>query len=278
LRDALRELGYAEGRNLVLDFRSAEGQDDRLPALASELLAAHVEVLVTAGSTSTQAAANATATVPIVQVTGGGSLLQRGLIASLARPGGNVTGLDPIAPDLDAKRLELLTQTVPSVSCIAVLMGPLGERANTMSRLEEPAQLLGLTLRAEVVREPGTLREAIETARRDGADALFVLGDPFTVSYVEAITESAARSGLPAAYADGRAVEVGGLMYYGPNVEDSYRRAAAYVDKLLKGAAPAELPVERPMKFDFVINLQTAQALGLTIPPHMLLQATEVIQ
>jgi putative ABC transport system substrate-binding protein len=277
LVEALGELGYVQGHNLAVAYRSAEGVEDRLPDLARELLAEPVDVVVTVGLTATLAARQATDRIPIVQATATGSLPESGLIDSYARPGGNVTGLDPMAGDLAGKRLQLLKEAVPGLVQVAALVR--SAAAETLRPQTEPAaEALGLTIQFVVVREPSELSRALEVAKAEGAGGLLVQGRPLVIALQDQIVSLAARHRLPAMYGSGTATAAGGLMYYGPNLADLFRRAATYVDKVLKGASPADLPVERPMRFDFVINLKPAQALGLTIPQHVLLQATEVIQ
>jgi putative tryptophan/tyrosine transport system substrate-binding protein len=281
-RQALRELGYVEGQNLVIEYRWAEGQLERLPDLAAELVRLPVDVLVpSGGSTAIRAAQQATRTIPIVMV-GASDPVAQEFVTSLARPGGNITGLSIVSPELVGKRLEIFKETVPQSTRLAVLANPgaaptLGPA--TTSRLTVAAQALGWQLHVVKVRRDEELDDAFAAMTRAGADALYVGGDSLLLDGLrERIAELAAQYGLPAMYAWRMNVEAGGLMSYGVSLAERHRRAATYVDKILKGAKPAELPVEQPTKFELVINLKAAKALGLTIPPSILFQADEVIQ
>jgi putative ABC transport system substrate-binding protein len=282
-RQGLRDLGYVEGRNVVIEYRSAEGKLERLPALAAELVALKVDVIVAASTLAALAAKQATRTLPIV-FAGAGDPAQSGLVTSLARPGGNVTGLSLLAPELVGKRLELLKQAVPGVTRVAVLWQPggggLGDRTekDMLKGAEVAARALGMRLQFVEARGPADIDRAFSEMTRARAGALTVLGSTMFFSEQRRLVDLAAKNRLPAVYGLREYVDAGGLMSYGPNVADLYRRAATYVDKILKGAKPADLPVEQPTKFELVINLKTAKALGLTIPPSLLGRADEVIQ
>ena len=270
----LRELGWVEGENIVIEQRGAEGKNERLPELAAELVQLRVNVIVAGDSGAVPAAYHATRTIPIV-MTVSGDPVGAGYITSLAQPGGNITGLTLMVPELAGKRLELLTAAVPGVARVAVL-GPSNQYE--WSALAEAIQVLGLQLHALRVDSPDEFEPAFAAAMREHADALLVLPSPLTNRSRRRIVDLAAQNHLPAMYPLKAYVEVGGLMAYGWNISALYHRAATYVDKILKGAKPADLPVERPMTFELVINLKTAEALGLTIPPLLLYQAAEVIR
>ncbi|MGH2627232.1 MAG: ABC transporter substrate-binding protein [Anaerolineales bacterium] len=279
-RAGLRDLGWVEGRNLVSEVRAAGGQLDRLPALARELVALNPDLIVASAPQPSRAAKDATSVVPVVFV-GVADPVRVGLVQSLARPGGNVTGVATLVPGgFMAKQLELLKEAVPR----AVRVATLGNPTNAVYRVTFPveippaAQALGLRLQVLEVSEPGQIEGAIEAAVRERADALHVLGDPIFHSPPTRLPELAARARLPAIYISAEVVRAGGLMSYGPSFRDLYRRAAGYVDRILKGAKPTELPVAQPTKFDLVINLRTAKALGLTIPQSLLQRADDVIQ
>ena len=280
-RQGLRDLGYVEGRNLVIEIRSAEGKHERYPALAAELVALKVDVIVASGGTpSALAAKQATGTLPIVFINVGDPVTS-GLVTSLARPGGNVTGLSVVAPELISKRLELLTQAVPGVSRIAVLWQPgaLEERTekDRLQRAEVAGRTLGIRLQFVEARGPKDLDRAFSDMTRARAGALTDLEGSVFWSERKRIVDLAAKNRLPAVYALREFVDVGGLMSYGPDFADLFRRAATYVDKILKGAKPADLPVEQPTKFELVINLKAAKALGLTIPQSVLARADQVV-
>ncbi len=277
-RQGLHELGYNEGANIVLEYRYAEGKLERLPGLAADLVKVPVNVIVTATSPAIHAARQATTTIPIVFAVSGNPLAT-GYVASLARPGGNVTGLSIMADDLSAKRLELLRETVARVSRIAVLWNPdNGDMQSRMKEVRTAAKTLGVIIQSLEVRVPDDFAKAFAWEAQDRADALLVMADPLTIFHRDRIVEDAARLRLPAIYEVGAFVRVGGLLSYGPSISENFRRAATYVDKILKGAKPADLPVEQPTKFELVINLKTAKALGLTIPQSVLIRADEVIQ
>ena len=280
-RQGLRDLGYVEGGNVVLEYRDAEGKPERFPALAAELVALKVDVIVAPTTLAAVAAEQATRTIPIVFATAGDPVTS-GLVISLARPGGNVTGLSILAPELVGKRLELLTQAVPGVSRVAVLWHPggMGERMDKdmAKEADAAARALGVRLHFVEARGPADFERAFSDVTRGHAGALTVLGSTMFSDERRRLVDLAARNRLPAVYTSKEFVDAGGLMAYGPNVADLYRRAATYVDKILKGATPTDLPVEQPTKFVLVVNLKTAKALGLTIPPSLLLRADEVIR
>jgi putative ABC transport system substrate-binding protein len=277
-RHGLRALGYVEGQNITIESRYAAGRLDRLPDLAAELVTLGVDIIVARGEAAARAAKQATGTIPIVMATSGDPV-GTGLVVSLARPGGNVTGLSSMAPDTAGKRLQLLKQAVPRVSRVAFLY-PLTFAASVLEVKEAQvtAPALGLTVHPLGVRAPDDLGRAFDAMTREHADALIIGGDPLTTSQQKRILEFAAKRRLPGMYFWAEFVQAGGLMAYGPSLPDMYRRAATYVDKILKGAKPADLPVEQPTKFELAINMKTAKALGLTIPPSVLVRADRVIQ
>jgi putative ABC transport system substrate-binding protein len=282
-RQGLRDLGYVEGRNLVIEYRDAEGKVERLPALAAELVALKVDVIVTEGGNTVGplAAKQATRTIPIVFASAGDPVTS-GLVTSLARPGGNVTGLSSLSAELVGKRLELLTQAVPGVGQVAVLWlpGALGERTEKemLTEAEVAAQGLGVRLQFVEARGPADFDRAFSDMTRARAGALTVLPSNMFRREHRRLVDLAAKNRLPAVYFSREFVDAGGLMAYGANYDDLSRRAATYVDKILKGAKPADLPVEQSTKFELVINLKTAKALGMTIPQSVLGRADEVIQ
>jgi putative ABC transport system substrate-binding protein len=274
-REGLQALGYVEGQNIHVDYRWADGYSERLPMLAAELAHVPVDVFVVQGVAGTRAAKMMTSTIPIVMGTSTDPV-GSGLVESLARPGGNVTGLAAFLDGVPAKRLDLLKDTllgVPRVGVLAEANAPFG-----LTQLGTAAQTLGLELVTLEVHGPEGFDTAFEQATRAGIDALLTLEHTLIIAYRPRIVEFAARSHLPGIYSSRIYVQDGGLMGYGPDLAHMWRRAAYYVDRIVKGAKPADLPVEQPREFEFVINLRTAQALGLTIPQHVLLQATEVIQ
>src|SRR5215813_4554691 len=278
-RQELRDLGYVEGQNLAIAYRGAEGQDERLPALAAELVGLHVDVMVAVGPTATRAAQHATPTLPIV-MTGTADPVGAGLVASLARPGGNTTGVSLMMAELPGKRLEILKETVPQSTRVAVLANPAFEVYPLyLHNLTVAARALGLHLQVVEVRNAEELDPAFAAMTRERTDALMVLADPLLMdTLLGQVADLAATHRLPAMYTWRMYVEAGGLMSYGPSLLERHRRAATYVDKIFKGANPADLPVEQPTQFELVINLKTAKALGLTIPASVLLQADEVIK
>jgi len=280
-RQGLRERGYVEGQNLVIEYRSADGKIERLPGLATELARLKVD-LIAAGSTPlARALQQATTTIPIVAAVMGDPVGD-GLVASLARPGGNITGLTFLGPELVPKRLELLKEALPKLSRVAVLWNPgaFGEQTmrDMLKGTEAAARALGVQLQLVGVRGPDEFDRAFSTMTRDRAEALVVFPSPALFNERRRIVDLATKHRLPSMSVAREFVEIGGLLSYGASITDLLRRAATYVDKILKGAKPADLPVEQPTKFELVINLKTAKALGLTIPPSLLGRADEVIQ
>jgi len=277
-RQGLRDLGYVEGKNIVIEYRYAE-RFDRLPSLATELVHLKVDVIFASGGAQPALAAkNATTTIPVV-MSNVGDPVAFGLVASLARPGGNVTGLSIVALELDGKRLELLKESFPEVSRVAVLWSPTNPGSVINKRqMEAPAQSLGIQLQSVEIRTPSDLEQAFSTMKRERAEAAITINSPVVINQLKRIVDLTAKNRLPAMHSERRWVESGGLMSYGPNYADLYRRAATYVDKILKGAKPANLPIEQPSKFELIINLKTAKALGLTLPPSLLLRADQVIE
>jgi len=277
-RQRLRELGYVEGKNIVLEYRYAEGKLEQLPDLAAELVQLKVDVIVTAGGTATLAAKKASATIPIVFASAADPV-GTGLVSSLARPGGNITGLSSMAPDLDGKRLELLKEAFPKVARVALLWVPSGSRGNlALIEMEAVAKALRVHLQALEVRVHDDFDSAFARAKRDGAQALVTTQNPLIFTQQRQVLDFAAKNRLPAMYPASEFVDAGGLMSYAPSYTDLFRRAADFVDKILKGAKPADLPVEQPIKFEFIINLKAAKQIGLTIPPNVLARADRVIR
>jgi putative tryptophan/tyrosine transport system substrate-binding protein len=277
-RAGLRELGYEEGRNIVIEYRWAEGKYERFPTLIAELLAANVDVIVTAGTPASLAVKKATPSVPLVMIAVG-EPVATGLVASLARPGGNITGVTSISPEIEGKRLELLREVVPGLSHIAVLWNA-GSPVQVIQERETrvAAQALGMRMLSLGVRTLDEIEGAFATMLRERPEALFVLADRLFLHHRKRIMDFAVQHRLPGVHAYRELVEVGGLMSYGPSYGDMHRRAASYVDKILKGAKPADLPVERPVKFELVVNLRAAKALGLRVPASLILRADEVIE
>ncbi len=280
-RQGLHDLGYDEGRNIVIEYRDAKGETDRLPALAAELAALKVDVIVAAGTQHVLAAKQATTTIPIV-FADVADPVARGFVTSLARPGGNITGLSNLNTDLVGKRLELLKQAVPGVKRVAFLWQPgyLPERAekDVLQRAEVAAQALGVRLQFFEARRQEDFDRAFAEMTRARVDAVIVWGGVLFIFERRRIAELAARNRLPASYPMSEFVDAGGLISYAPNVADNFRRAAGYVVKILKGAKPADLPVEQSSKLELVINLKTAKALGLTIPPSLLQRADRIVE
>jgi putative ABC transport system substrate-binding protein len=277
-RQGLRDLGYVEGQNLLLEYRYAEGREERLPDLAAELVRLQVNVIVAEGTPGTRAAQRATRAVPIVGVLLGDPL-GAGFAASFARPGGNITGLAFQNTDLSTKRLELLQEAVPRVTRLAVLWDSHNPAAaSAVQALEEPARSLGVQLHLLEVQGLQDFDSAFEAAQQGRAQALIQMGSPLFYTHRKTLLDLMAKSRLPTSCEQRLFVVEGCLMAYGPSFPDLFRRAATYVDKILKGASPADLPIEQPTRFELVINLKTAQALGLTIPPTLLFQADEVIR
>ena len=280
LLEGLRDLGYLEGRNLSIERRNAEGHRERLPELATDLVRANVDAIVAQSNFGASAAAKATATIPIVFVTLGDPV-EEGLVASLARPGGNLTGFSLAAPELSGKRLEIFRELVPTLKRVVVLMNPANPRLRSgLKEVEIVARSLGVRLRVVEVRDVTDLDKAFAAIKSEPVDGLIVEGDPILLDQRQRIFDFVNQRRLPAIYGDSPTTwtRAGGLIAYGPSLPQMYRRAGVYVDKILRGAKPSELPVERPVKFDLVINLKTAQALGLTMPPFLLQRADEVIR
>ena len=278
LREGLRQLGYAEGQNLVIEYRSADGRDDRFPGLARELLALKVDVIVTRGTPAAKAVKNATSTVPVVMMASGDPV-GVGLVTSLARPGGNITGLSAIVGELSPKRLELIREIVPGLARIAVLANTSNDAVRRdWARIETAARSLGVQSQLLDLRESDALGPTFDDASARRADALVVVIDAITQANQQRIVDLAMKHRLPAIYSSREFVDAGGLMSYGVSYPDLYRRAATYVDKILKGTKPADLPVVQPTKFELVINLKTAKALGIEVPPTLLARADEVIE
>jgi putative ABC transport system substrate-binding protein len=277
-QQSLRDLGYVEGKNLLIDRRYAGGKFDTLPGLAAELVRLKPDILVVTGTPAADAARGATPLIPIVTVTAADPVAT-GLVTSLARPGGNVTGLTDLAPGMVAKRLQLLKEVLPSATRIAVLLNPNNSSNLPQLRLtQEAASALGVSILSVEARRLDDIDRAFATVRANQATALLLIADGLLGSNRRRIIELTAKSRLPAIYWRREFVEDGGLMSYGASVVDLYRRAAAYVDKILKGARPADLPVEQPTKFELAINLATARALGLTMPQSIVVRADEVIR
>ena len=281
IRVVLRELGYIEGQNIATEYRYTEGKRDRLPDLLAELVRLKVDVIVVAGGSGViRAAKNATKTIPIVMVGQGLDPVEAGLVESLARPGGNITGFTNLSGYLGGKRLELLKDAVPKVARVAVLYQ--ANNARNMFEFKEvlpvSARALKLTMLPREVRDANDFERAFAAIKKERPDGLLVLGDPLTNPRPKGIAAFAIKSRLPSMYGIKEAVDAGGLMFYGADLADSYRRVAYYVDRILKGAKPADLPVEQPTKFELVINLKTAKQIGLTIPPELLARASRLIK
>ena len=277
-RQGLRELGYVEGKNIAIEWRYAEGKLDRLPALAAELVHLKVDVIITGGSSVTVAAKKATSTIPIVMARDPDPV-GNGFVASLARPGGNITGLATLAPGIGGKQLELLKEVVPKLTRVAILGNSTGPgTAARLSEVELAATAFGGKLQYLDIRDPADIETAFRQASNGNAEALLVLGSAVLVSRRTQVVELAVKNHLPATYNIRAFVEAGGLMSYGPSFNDLHRRAATYVDKIIRGAKPADLPVEQPTKFEFIVNLKTATQIGLTIPPNVLARANRVIR
>lgn len=278
LLDGLREHGYREGQNLVFERRFSEGQAERFPEFAAELVRLRVDLIFVMTTPAALAAKHATQTIPIVMPT----MIDpvgAGLVASLARPGGTITGLSILAPELSGKRLELLKEVVPGLSRVAVLWNAANPaNAVVWHETQAAAHTLGLRLHSQAVQGPQDLEGAFTRTAQERPEALLVLGDSLINMHEQHIAAFAAQHHLPSMFGRRESVMAGGLMCYSPSVPERFRRAASYVDRILKGAKPADLPVEQPMKFDLVINLKTAQALGITVPPSLLLLADEVLQ
>jgi putative tryptophan/tyrosine transport system substrate-binding protein len=278
LLEGLRQLGWIEGKTIVIEYRYAENRNDRLAELAAELVRLNVDVIVAAGTLAPLAAKRATATIPIVMTSAGDPLGTR-LVSGLARPGGNVTGLSLMSPDISGKRLELIERIVPNIASVAIMWNATNPYpALVFRQTENAARQLKLEVQSLEVRTPDDVNSALEAAVRQNANALITVEDPLTVNYRKQIADFAVKNRLPTMSGLREYVDAGGLLSYGPALADLYRRAAGYVDKILKGAKPSELPVEQPTTFELVVNLKTARALGLTIPPDMLAIADAVIE
>jgi putative ABC transport system substrate-binding protein len=277
-RQALTALGYVEGKNIVIEYRHAAGNLDRLPELAAELVALKVDIIVALSPPSAWAAKNATKTIPIV-MRSTDDPVTTGLVESLARPGGNVTGLTSMATDLIGKRLEILKEAVPGTSRVAVLRNPTAPDASLKwQEVETAGRALKLQFYSAEVSGPNDFESAFKAAIKHRSQTLMVLRNPLIVNNRTKIAELAAKSRLPAMYDDHEFVDAGGLMSYGTDLADLHRRAAVFVDKILKGTKPADLPVERPMKFEFIVNLKATKQIGLTIEPNVLVRAQRVIR
>jgi putative ABC transport system substrate-binding protein len=277
-REGLRERGYVEGQNLQIEFRWPEGSFEQSPAIAAELVRDNVDLIVAWGAQSIAPARRATSTIPIVMV-GVSDPVRLGFVTSLARPGANITGVSNIARDLSAKLVELLAEIVPGLDRVGVVRNPNAPGvALQLRETESAAQKMGLQLSVVEAREADEFRNAFSRLSRDGAKAVVLLADPSLIRQAAAIAELAIGTRLPTAFQRRESVEAGGLLSYGPNFADQLRLAASYVDRIVKGAKPADLPVEQPTRIELVINLKTAKALGLTVPPNLLAIADEVIE
>ena len=278
LRQGLRDHGYVEGRNVILDFRSADGKQERLADLATEMVQRHVDVIIAAGTQPARAAQRATRSIPIV-MSNVGDPVGAGLVTNLARPAGNITGLSLLATELSAKRLAVLKEALPEVTRVGVLWNP--DNASVVLKVRETeaaAPRLALRLQSLAARQPGEIENLFQSAARSRAEAIITADDQFLSSQRSLVVALAMRHRLPIVSEFREFAEAGGLCSYGPSLTDQGRRAAAYVDKILKGAKPGDLPIEQPVKFELIINLKSAKALGLTIPPSLLLRADEVIE
>ena len=276
LRQGLKGLAYVEGQNIAIEFRSAEGYAERLPGLAAELVRLKVDIIFAASATAGRAAKNATSSIPIIFV-GSTDPVATGLVARLARPGGNVTGFSAGAPGLYGKRLELLKETLPRLTRVGVLWNPTNP-AGSLKEVRTAGQELGVQVQSLEVRSPDDIDRAFEAATKAQVGALIVAQQSPMTTNQKRIVELAAKRRLPAIYPDTDSIDDGGLMSYGPSSTDLYRSAAVYVDHILKGRPPADLPVQQPVKYELMINLKTAKALGLTIPPVVLMRAERVIK
>ena len=277
-RQGLQDLGYVEGKTIAIVYRSAEGKPERLPALAAELVQLPVDVIVATTGLGAQAAKNTTTTIPIVMVSGADPVAI-GLVTSLARPGGNITGLSLMNAELAGKQLQLLKEATASLARVAVLWNARDAvMTNIFSEIQTAAPGLGVTVQPLGVQEAKDIDSAIATMTEERPDALFMITDVLTSKFTRQVVDFAAQHQLPTMFQSSGPVAEGGLMYYGPSSTDAYRRAAYYVDRILKGAKPGDLPVEQPTKFELVVNLKTAKALGITIPPTLLMLADKVIE
>ncbi len=277
-RQGLRELGYVEEKNIVIESRYSKGKLDRLPALAADLVRLKVDVILSGGPAATRPAKEATSTIPIVMAFDDDPV-GSGFVASLARPGGNITGLSSLAPEIGGKQLELLKEIVPRLSRVAVIGNSTRPgNAQVLRETELAARALGVQLQYLDVRGPKNIETAFRAAGKGRADAVLLLASPVLLPQRRQIVDLAVKSRLPAVYAQPEFMDAGGRMFYGASITEMFRRSAAYVDKILKGAKPADLPVEQPTKFELVINLKTAKALRLTIPQSVLIRAERLIQ
>jgi putative tryptophan/tyrosine transport system substrate-binding protein len=277
-REGLRELGYEEGRNIAIEYRWADGNYDRFPTLAEELIAAKVDAIVTAGTPAALAVKRATTTVPLVMVAVGDPI-GTGLVSSLARPGGNLTGLSSIAPDLEGKRLQLLREVLPALSHVAMFVNSLNPfHVSSMKQARAAAQAMGIKLQLHDIPKSEDLDDAFAAIRKERPDALLILADRVFLHNRQRMMDFTNEQRLPNVNAYKELVEVGGLMSYGPSYEDMHKRAAIYVDKILKGTKPADLPIEQPSKFTFIVNLKAAKALGVTVPSQLLGLADQLIE
>jgi putative ABC transport system substrate-binding protein len=274
--EGLRELGYVEGKNIVIEYRQAERKRDRLPGLAAELVRIKVDVILVVGTRPIAVAKQATSTIPIV-AGGAGDLVRAGLVASLAQPGGNITGSTRMATELGGKRIELLQEAVSKVSRVGVIWSTRQDREE-LRETETAARQLGVKILPVKVRDPNEIQSAYAAIARERADAIIILHSGFAYTHRRQLLELAEKNQLPSMCEESRWTKAGCLMSYGPDVPYLYRRAAVYVDKILKGAKPADLPVEQPTRFELIINLKTAKKLGLTIPPQFLALANKVIK
>lgn len=277
LSDGLRELGYTEGRNVIIGHRAADSDSERLPALAAELVALNVDVIVTASTPAITAAKESTSSIPIVFASAGDPVAA-GLVATLARPGGNVTGITILSPELSGKRLELLKETVPHLSRVAVLTNPATPAQASLGEFDAAARALGISVQLFKAQRPSELQSAFSAIIQDRLGALIIVPDAFFASQRSRFVEFTNNNRLPAIYDRADFVNEGGLMSYGIDFRHQFRRAAYFVDKILKGAKPGDLPVERPTKFELVINVKTAKQIGLAIPPNVLARADRVIR
>jgi ABC-type uncharacterized transport system substrate-binding protein len=276
--EGLRDLGYVDGKNIVIELRSAQGKLDRLSELAEDLVSLKVDIIVTQGTPAAQAAKKATSTIPIVMATSGDPV-GSGLVASLARPGGNITGLSLLATDVETKRLELLKEIAPKISRVAYLSNPaIVPEMIAFKTLQSVGPALKVTVQLVEMRGPEDFESAFTAMVRERANAAMVPSNSSYIPYRHEIVVLAAKHRLPVAYGYGEFPEAGGLMSYGVSIADLFRRAATYLDKILKGTKPADLPVEQPKKFEFIINLKTAKQIGLTIPQSVLYRADKVIR
>jgi putative tryptophan/tyrosine transport system substrate-binding protein len=277
-RQGLRELGYIEGKNIIIEYRWAEGKLDRLPELAAELVSLGVDIIVTGGTPPVLAAKKATNTIPIVAANAD-NLVELGVVASLARPGGNVTGLTRVDADFSSKRLQLLKESFPKLSRVAVLShGALGADQEELQETQAAARTLGVQIQSFTVQEPNQFLDTYAQMIKRRTDALIIFTSAFTAFHREQLVELAIKNGLPTMCANAAWSNAGCLISYGPNVTELYRRAAVFVDKILKGAKPADLPVEQPMKFELIVNLKAAKQIGISVSPNVLARADRVIR